>query len=56
MRGAGLGVCGRGGSFDLANCASDHVGKGHAGAGGAPFAGAYQYLADARLCERSYDM
>ena len=48
MRGAGLGVCGRGGSFDLANCASDHVGKGHAGAGGAPFA-----LADTRSCEIS---
>ena len=50
MRGAGKGVCGRGGSsFDLANCASDHVGKGHAGAGG----GVYQYLANARPCERS---
>ena len=40
-------MCG-GREVDLANCASDHVGKGHA-APAAPFVGPNQYLAEVRL-------
>ena len=42
MCGGGVGSGG-----DLANCASDHVGKGHP-APAAPFVRLYQYLAEAR--------
>ena len=48
-------MCG-GRAGDLANCASDHVGKGHAGAPTAPFVRPYQYLAEARSYTRSCDV
>ena len=48
-------MCG-GREVDLANCASDHVGKGHAGAPTAPFVRPYQYLAEAKSYTRSCDV